>query len=143
IAAMLARIGIKADLNSQPGGRWLAKMLEYKGTMTLAGWAPLAIYDAGHTLAGVLTCRSRERNRGMFNLGGFCDNQLDKLIEQAEQEMDRGKRLQLLYDIAKLNRDEIVHIPLHNTYITWGMKQNVNANIAPDNLFQWRFVKVD
>src|SRR5262249_48256546 len=47
ITAMLARIGIKADLNAQAGGRWLAKMLEYKASMTLAGWYPAAIYDAG------------------------------------------------------------------------------------------------
>jgi len=62
---------------------------------------------------------------------------------RAEQEMDRPKRLQLLLDIAKVHRDDIGHIPLHNTYITWGVKQNVTAQIAPDNLFFWRFVKVD
>jgi peptide/nickel transport system substrate-binding protein len=143
ITAMLARVGIKATLNAMPRGKWFAKLLpNYKISMTLAGWFPLGIYDAAHTLTGVMSCRDKQQGRGIFNLGGYCNPKLDAVIKASEREFDPAKRLALLHEAARIHRDDIGHIPLHDTYIVWGMKSKVHAVQTADNILLWRFITV-
>ncbi|MCW5771299.1 MAG: ABC transporter substrate-binding protein [Rhodospirillaceae bacterium] len=143
ITSMLARVGIKATLNAMPRGKWFAKLLpDYKISMTLAGWFPLGVYDAAHTLTGVMSCRNRQQGRGIFNLGGYCNPKLDEVIKASEREFDPTKRLALLREAARIHRDDIGHIPLHDSFIAWGMKAKVDVVQTADNILLWRYVTV-
>jgi peptide/nickel transport system substrate-binding protein len=143
IATMLARIGIRVNLHVQGRARWFAKLLpDYKTSMTLFGWLPTGTYDAGHTLSGTIACRDPAQRRGLGNFGGYCNPQVDSLIKASEQEMDPQKRLQMLYDAARIHRDDIGHIPLHDTFIEWGVRQTVQVVQTPDNFFLWRYITV-
>jgi peptide/nickel transport system substrate-binding protein len=143
ITAMFARVGIKANLNAQTRGKWFAKLLpNYETSMTIFGWAS-PTYDAGYTLTGLMSCRSKERNRGLGNLGGYCNPEFDRIVDASEVEMDPAKRAAMLRQATIIHRDEIGHIPLHTLSIVWGVKQNIEVVQNNDGYFLLRYVKIN
>src|SRR5690606_28760865 len=94
VAAMLARIGIKVDLNAQPKAQYFAKVLPSGGFDTsfyLLGWTP-GSFDSWNVLANIEGCRDDTGKGGPFNFGGYCNPKVDELAAQILVENDTEKR---------------------------------------------------
>ena len=76
IVSMLARIGIKVDLNAQTKSKYFNKILapNYDTDFYLLGWTP-ATYDAHNALYTLLG--TRDGKRGEVNAGGYSNPTLD------------------------------------------------------------------
>ncbi len=70
IVPMLARIGIRVDLNAQTKSKFFNKILEpnYDTDFYMLGWTPVT-YDAHNVLYTLLGTRNGER--GEVNAGGY------------------------------------------------------------------------
>ena len=94
VAAMLARVGVKVDLNAQPKAKYFAKVLASGGFDTsfyLLGWTPGSL-DSWNVLSNLMNCRNEAGEGSPFNLGGFCDDKIDELTGQVLTEIDPEKR---------------------------------------------------
>jgi peptide/nickel transport system substrate-binding protein len=141
IAAMFARVGVKAVVNAMPRAQFFQRVDQFDVSMHLYGWGGAAT-DPGFTLTPVLHGRDG-RGRGDFNSGRYADPELDRLIEAAEVEMDPAKRSATMLEAFRRVRENIYTIPLHRQVIPWALRANVHAVHRADNVVQPLWVRLD
>ena len=137
VAAMLARIGVKVDLNAQPKAKYFAKVLASGGFDTsfyLLGWTP-GSFDSWNVLSNLMNCRTEAGDGSPFNLGGWCDETVDDLTDQVLVEVDPAKRDDLIAQAYKIAHDAARYIPLHQQGLAWGASDKVNVVQRADNQF--------
>lgn len=141
IVPMLARIGIKVDLNAQTKTKFFTKILapNYDTDFYLLGWTP-GTYDAHNVLYTLLG--TRDGKRGEVNVAGYSNLDLDALTDRIAVEIDQTKRNELLSQAIQIIQDNVVALPLHQQVIVWAVKKNVELAQPADNFFPYRFVQV-
>jgi peptide/nickel transport system substrate-binding protein len=141
VAAMLARVGVRIDLNAQTRARYFAEILgpRYNTSFYLLGWTP-STYDAHNALFNLMA--SREGSRGQFNVGGYRNARLDALTTAIATETDTAKRAAMIREAATIHHEEVGHIPLHQQQVIWAARQTVELVQLADGWFPLRFVRV-
>jgi peptide/nickel transport system substrate-binding protein len=139
--AMLARIGIRVQLNAQTRARYFAEILapRYNTSFFMLGWTPTT-YDAHNALFNLMG--TRDGTRGVFNSGGYSNPRFDTLVDQIAVETDRTRRQALMDEAMRLHAEEVGHIPLHQQVVIWAARQNITLQQLADNYFPLRFVRV-
>jgi len=142
VVAVLARIGIKVDLNAQTKARFFTKILSpnYDTDFWLLGWTP-GTYDAHNVLYTLLA--TRDGKRGEVNVGGYSNPSLDALTDRIGVETDPAKRMELIKQSIEIIQKEVPALPLHQQVIVWAAKNNVDLVQPADNFFPYRFVHVN
>ncbi|PVB60034.1 ABC transporter substrate-binding protein [Labrenzia sp. 011] len=141
-AAMLARIGVKVNLNAQPKAKYFAKILAsggYDTSFYLLGWTPGSL-DSWNVLDNLMNCRDETGAGSPFNNGGFCDARIDELSDQILVEIDPDKRDELIAEAFRISHDNAYYIPLHQQGLAWGVSDKVQLVQRADNQFKFRFV---
>ncbi len=141
LVPMLARIGIRIDLNAQTKSKFFSKILApgYDTDFYMLGWTP-ATYDAHNVLYTLLGTRNGKR--GEVNVGGYSNAALDELTEKIGVETDPAKRASMIHQSIEILEKDLPTIPLHQQVIVWATKSNIELAQAADNSFSYRFVKV-
>ncbi|HEU4986564.1 MAG TPA: ABC transporter substrate-binding protein, partial [Rhizobiaceae bacterium] len=85
------------------------------------------------------TCRDETGAGGPFNLGGYCNKEVDELAAKIVVETDAAKREDLIQQAYKILTEETSHIPLHQQSLAWGKRKNLDIVQRPDDqvLFYW------
>lgn len=133
--AMLARIGVKVNLLSQPKAKYFAKVLASGGFDTsffLLGWTP-GSFDSWNVLANLLGCRDKSGKGSPFNLGGYCNKQVDELAAKILVESDIKKRDDMIAQAYKIVHEEAGYIPVHQQSLVWGVSKKVKVDQRADN----------
>ncbi|MBL0143022.1 MAG: ABC transporter substrate-binding protein [Betaproteobacteria bacterium] len=141
LAAMLARIGVKASLVLLPRAQFFQKVDQTDFAIHLYGWGGAAT-DPGLTLGPVLHSFDG-KGKGDFNSGKFRDSELDRLIERSDVEMDPAKRSALMEEALQRVRMNAYTIPLHRQMIPWAVRKGVTVFHRPDNYIEMTWVKID
>ncbi len=141
IAAMLARVGIKIKLNSQPKAKYFAKVTAsggYDTSFYLLGWTPNSL-EPRNMLANIVGCRDEKGAGGQYNLGGYCNQRVEELNKKILIETDTGKRDDMIAEAFRIIHDEVSHVPLHQQALAWGVSKKVKVVQRTDNqiLFYW------
>jgi peptide/nickel transport system substrate-binding protein len=141
VVAMLARIGVKADLLAQTRAKFFAKINapHFDTSFYMLGWTP-GTYDALNALKAL--AETRGAKDGGYNIGGYSNPQLDALIKQIQVELDNGKRNEEISKALTIVKDDFVYIPLHQQVVVWATRANVDLAQTGDNFFQLRYVKM-
>jgi peptide/nickel transport system substrate-binding protein len=141
VVAMLAKIGVKVNLNAQTRAKYFAKILR-KGDFTqgntsffMLGWSPGATYDVADVFQQLIETPDATKKVGAFNPGGYSNKKVDALADQSAQETDLKKREAEMREMEKIHRDEVGHIPLHQQAIVWAMRKDVDVVQRADNIF--------
>lgn len=144
IAAMLARIGVTVDLNAQPKSQYFAKVLasnKYDTSFYLLGWTP-GSFDSWNVLHNLNACRNEDGTEGgPFNLGGYCNPEVDALADQILTENDPEKRDDLIAQAFRILHEDVSHIPLHQQGLAWGKSVDVELVQRPDNQLMFYHVR--
>ncbi len=143
VVAMLAKIGVKVNLLAQPKAQYFAKVLAPKldTSFYLLGWTP-GSFDSWNPLYNLHGCYSKETGSGKFNLGRYCNPEVDALTAKILTETDDAKRNALIQQAWKITLDDIAYIPLHQQAVAWGVSDRVSVKQRPDNQFAWRHAVV-
>ena len=94
LAAMFAKVGVKASLVLLPRAQFFQKVDQTDFAIHLYGWGG-APTDPGLVLGPVLHSFDG-KGKGDFNSGRFRDAELDRLIDASDVEMDAAKRSALM-----------------------------------------------
>ncbi|WP_291677783.1 ABC transporter substrate-binding protein [Bosea sp. (in: a-proteobacteria)] len=136
VVGMLARIGVKVNLNAQPKAQYFAKVLKpggYKTSFYLLGWTP-GTFDSHNVLYDILGCRDvAGSSRGESNLGNYCNKKVDELTDKILVESDTAKRNAMIGEAYKITVDEFSYIPLHQQALAWGVSKKVKLAQRADN----------
>lgn len=143
VTAMLAKVGIKVNLNAQPKAKYFAKVLQSGGFDTsfyLLGWTP-GSFDSWNVLKNLMNCRDEKGGASPFNLGGYCNKEVDELTAKVLVEVDPEKRNQMIAEAYKIMNDEVGYIPLHQQGLAWGVSDKVELVQRADNVFMFYHAK--
>ncbi len=136
VVSMLARIGVKVNLNAQPKALYFAKVFKTGGFNTsfyLLGWTPSTL-DSHNVMFDIMGCRDDANSpRGATNLGGYCNKEFDKIADQVLQETDTAKRDELIKQGFEIANKDWAYIPLHQQALAWGVSKKVKIVQRPDN----------
>jgi peptide/nickel transport system substrate-binding protein len=141
VVGMLARIGVKVNLNAQPKAQYFAKVLKaggYKTSFYLLGWTP-GTFDSHNVLYDIHGCRADGSPRGESNLGGYCNKDVEALTDKILVESDAAKRNDMIKAAFTITTNEYAYVPLHQQALAWGVAKNVTLSQRADNsvLLYW------
>ena len=131
VASMWSRSGLRPTLDIAPRAVQTSKRTGGQADVWTFGWATLPMLDAYSILIQVL--HSKGGTAGVFNWGDWSYPELDQLVDQAAEELELEKRLQLEADALKIAKDEIIMAPLHQQPMAWAAGSDVEMPQFPDN----------
>jgi peptide/nickel transport system substrate-binding protein len=140
VAANLARIGVKINLAAETKGTYFPKILRRDTSFYMLGWTPTT-YDTHNALNALTRCVD-DKGSGQFNLGSYCNPELDKLTLAIQGETDKAKRNQMIADAHKIHSADIGHIPLHQQSLAWGMSKKVELVQLADNFMPFKWITI-
>lgn len=141
VTANLARVGVKVNLMAETKGTYFPKILRRDTSFYMLGWTSSTV-DAHNVFYAIMETPG-EGGRGQFNLGAYSNPKLDELTEKMSSETDPKKRNAMIHDAIKIHEDDIGHIPLHQQWLNWGAKKNIDLVQWPDNGMMWRYITVN
>jgi len=142
VVGLLARVGIRVDLNAQPKSKYFAKVSPQNGNDTsfyLLGWTPGTI-DSHNVLFNLLASFDTDKNTGQFNYGRYSNARVDELTEMVQVETDREKRQAMIDEAFRIVQEEYGYMPLHQQPLSWGIREGVEVAQRPDNVLDFRNV---
>jgi peptide/nickel transport system substrate-binding protein len=148
VVAMLAKIGVKVNLRAQTRNLYFAKILRKSDgkpgetSFFMLGWSPGQTYDVHNVFEALFVTPNATTKKGLFNVGGYSNLNLDKLADAIEQETDQAKRNEMIKQATKLYLEDFPYIPLHQQAVVWAARKNVDLTQLADNTFPLRFVTV-
>ncbi|MCC6468061.1 MAG: ABC transporter substrate-binding protein [Alphaproteobacteria bacterium] len=129
VAQMLAAIGIDAQANAQPAAVFFPARTRGDFSMSMSGWGTLT-GESHYTLSSVAHSNDKEKKFGAFNVTGYKNPVMDKLIQDAAVEMDEAKRRSLLEQANELVATDRPRLPLVAVGSAWAM-QKAKVKITP------------
>jgi len=141
VAANLARIGVKINLQAETKVSYFPKILSRNTSFYLLGWTPST--GDSHDAMSALMMTPDGKGQGQFNLGNYSNAKFDELTTKVQSETDQAKRNEMIREAFKIHQDEVGHLPLHQQALAWGMTKKVSLVQLPDNrmFFKWVVVK--
>ena len=142
VTAMLARVGVKINLNAQPKSKYFAKVLQaggYDTSFFLLGWTP-GSFDSWNVLANMYRCRDEKGVGGNNNLGGYCNEKVEELTRNILVEPDKAKRDKMIAQAYKIGQEQDWgYVPLHQQALAWGVSKKLKLVQRADNqiLLYW------
>lgn len=112
-AQMFARVSVKADVQMMPSNVFFSKVNppDNEAPLFLTGWNNL-YGDALNALIPNVRSYDKARNIGDANAQGFSDEELDKMLDQASEELDPAKHKELVESAMKIAVEKYAVIPV-------------------------------
>lgn len=131
VAAMLAKINIDVQLTTMPKAQYWDEFEKCENGIQLIGWSSDTGDSANYSEYLTMT-RNNETGVGQYNCNGNSNAQLDALVNQANATLDPEERSALLKQVAKIEYDEAIVVPLHWQNLDWGYKSKISN--FPENV---------
>ena len=137
IAQMLAAIGIEVQANAQPAAVFFPARTRGELSMSMSGWGTLT-GEAHYTLSSLGHSNDKEQaSSAPFNVLGYNNPEMDKLIQDAAVEMDEGKRRGFLEKANELVAKDRQRLPIVAVGSAWAMQKGkitIKARVDEDTL---------
>ncbi len=141
VAAMLARVGIRAQLNIQPNAVFSQRVRRQEPMMYMLSWG-VPTFDASYTLRAVMASRS-VGGAATWNAGGYSNPAFDAMLPRIDAEQDPERRRGLIREAHAMHNADLGHVPLYHMMIPWAVRTGVNVTHRADNQFQVREIRVE
>lgn len=142
VVGMLAKVGIKAELDAMPVRGYWKELRADNFDMYLLGWSP-GTFDAEHPIRFLAHTPNKEKKLGSWNFGDFSNPTIDANLPKIQSEIDAAKRQEMLDQSTKVLQDETAYVPLYVQPLVWGTRDNIDLTQRPDNFLILRWVKVN
>ncbi len=141
VAANLARIGVKVNLQAETKVSYFPKILRRDTSFYMLGWTPSTV-DAHDVLTAIMATPT-DKGQGQFNLGAYSNPKVDELTTKIQSETDDKKRAEMIREAFKIHQDDVGHIPLHQQALAWAYSNKVSLVQLPNNymVFKWITLK--
>jgi peptide/nickel transport system substrate-binding protein len=136
IAQMWAAIGVDATPNAQPAAVFFPARTRGEYSASMSGWGTLT-GEAHYTLSSLAHSNDKDRKMGAFNVLGYKNPEMDKLLQDSANEMDEGKRRKQLEDANALLEKDRQRLPIVAVGSAWAMQKDkvtIKARVDEDTL---------
>ena len=143
IADMLARIGVTVHLPLQKtSGSAALPPAGSHSSMYLMGWTPRYL-DAAAALGSLVSCRDGPASGDQYNLGGYCNREIEALTAKINVEIDQIRRNAMIKEAFGILHNDFGYLPLHQPPMLWATRQGVKLHHRPDGVLDVRDVIVE
>ena len=141
VAANLARIGVKINLQAETKVSYFPKILRRDTSFYLLGWTPSTV-DSHDVLSSIMATPN-DKGQGQFNLGAYSNPKLDELTLKIQSETDQKKRNDMIREAFKIHQDDVGHIPLHQQALAWATSKKVELTQLPNNYMYFKWITLE
>ncbi len=131
--AMLAKIGVKVNLEAIPKAQHFPKIQKRVSDFYMLGWG-VPTLDSHYVFSYLLD------SEGSWNAVGYNNARVNEITAAIASETDLDKRTAMIDEAWTQVRTDMPYIPVHHQVIAWGMADNVDAPIGADDFLRPRFV---
>jgi peptide/nickel transport system substrate-binding protein len=125
VAAMLAKINIKVDLQTMPKAQYWQRFDERAGDIMMIGWQS-DTQDSGNFYEFLVMTPDEQTGYGQYNAGNYSNPEVDKLTLETQTMTDPVARAAVLKKIERILYDDAAVLPLHWQHLSWAARKNVN-----------------
>ncbi|MEM8574839.1 MAG: ABC transporter substrate-binding protein [Pseudomonadota bacterium] len=125
VAAMLARINIKVDLQTMPKAQYWQRFDARDGDMLMIGWQS-DTQDSGNFYEFLAMTPDPETGYGQYNAGAYSNPDVDRLTMQTQTMSDPAARAEVLKKIERILSEDAAMLPIQWQHLAWGSRKNVN-----------------
>jgi peptide/nickel transport system substrate-binding protein len=131
LAAMFARVGVKAELTAETKAIHFQRARANETDMFMLGWATLPMLDGYSVLSAMLHTPSGQM--GTWNPGGYSNPEVDRLTQAVATELDAEKRLEMMVEAFRIADEEVAWLPLHAQPLSWAARDAVKIPQTADD----------
>jgi peptide/nickel transport system substrate-binding protein len=124
VAAMLAKINIRVDLQTMPKAQYWQRFDERAGDVMMIGWQS-DTQDSANFYEFLVMTPDKDKGYGQYNAGDYSNPEIDKLTIATQTMTDGEVRAAALRKIERLIYDDAALIPLHWQHLSWAARKNV------------------
>jgi peptide/nickel transport system substrate-binding protein len=124
VAAMLAKIGIKVDLQTMPKAQYWQRFDERAGDIMMIGWQS-DTQDSANFYEFLVMTPDKQSGFGQYNAGNYSNPEVDRLTLETQTMTDPKARAAMLQKIERILYDDAALIPLHWQHLSWAARNNV------------------
>jgi peptide/nickel transport system substrate-binding protein len=138
-AAMLAKIGVKVNLQAQPKALHfpLIQRNPPETDFFLLGWG-VPPYDSHYIFSFLY--HTRADKEGSWNATRYSNPEIDAAIRSLTSEVDTAKRNATIAKIWSVLADELNYIALHHQMLAYAMKRDLDIPVGPENTVYIKYV---
>jgi peptide/nickel transport system substrate-binding protein len=125
VAAMLARINIKVDLQTIPKAQYWQRFDERAGDIMMIGWQS-DTEDSANFYEFLVMTPDAKTGYGQYNAGNYSNPEVDRLTLQSQTMTDASDRARVLQKIERILYDDAALVPLHWQHLSWAARKNVH-----------------
>ncbi len=144
MAQMLARIGIEVQAAGQPAAVIFPARARGELSNIMAGWGTLT-GEANYYYSANAHTNNAQLRLGAFNWTGFSDPEIDRLIQEANVELDDKKREELLHRIGLLYTNARIALPIAAVGSAWAMRRDrvtLRVGRSDEETYAWDVIPV-
>jgi len=131
--AMLAKIGVKVNLEAIPKAQHFPKIQNRTSDFYMLGWG-VPTLDSHYVFSYLLA------KGGSWNATGYDNARVNEITEAIATETDLDKRTMLIDEAWHIVREDRTYVPLHHQVIAWAISDKFDLPIAADDALRPRFV---
>ncbi|MDB4190796.1 ABC transporter substrate-binding protein [Amylibacter sp.] len=135
---MMARIGINVALDAKPKAQHFPISKGGDAPFYMLGWG-VPTFDS-HYIFNYLV-HTQSDKRGSWNPTGYSNADVDAMIVSLEAETDLAKRDATIAKIWAAVQEAQMYLPIHNQVLNWGMKNNIDFDVQPEDQPHFQFLK--
>ncbi|MGB3020832.1 MAG: ABC transporter substrate-binding protein [Methyloceanibacter sp.] len=125
IAAMLAKIKIKVDLQTMPKAQYWQRFDERAADMMMIGWQS-DTQDSANFYEFLVMTPDPKTGYGQYNAGTYSNPEVDRLTLATQTMTDAEARARRLKEIERILHDDAALVPLHWQHLSWAAGKNVH-----------------
>lgn len=131
VGQMWTRIGVRTTIEAQPYASFIGRATRREAPANLLSWGN-STGEVSVLLNSVLRTVNRERGHGSSNRIQYSNPELDRMIGEAEVELDAEKREALLQRATRTALEDYPIMPLYLQNAIWAMRSSLTYEARSD-----------
>jgi peptide/nickel transport system substrate-binding protein len=124
VAAMLAKINIKVDLQTTPKAQYWQRFDERAADIMMIGWQS-DTQDSANFYEFLAMTPDPKTGYGQYNAGNYSNPEVDRLTLETQTMTDPEARAEVLKKIERILYDEAALVPMHWQHLSGAARKNV------------------
>ena len=138
VTGMLGQIGIKVNLDAQPKAQFFPLISNLQTDFYMLGWG-VPTFDSEYVFNFLV--HTKGEKYGSWNGTRYSNTDLDPKIQALASETDLDKRNAMIAEIWAQVQEDVVYLPLHHQVLNWGMKENIDFKVQPEDQPHFKYLK--
>ncbi|WP_218048657.1 ABC transporter substrate-binding protein [Curvivirga aplysinae] len=134
---MLGQIGIRVTLDAKPKAQHFPQITKRTTDFYMLGWG-VPTFDSAYIFNFLM--QTEGEKSGSYNGNRYSNPEIDKKIVALSSETNLDKRDELIADIWAQHQKDVVHLPIHNQVLNWGMVNKINFQVQPEDQPYFKFM---